>query len=41
VLMLVFWLIFLAIQVWGPPEVLDRWSRMEDDDKQIEQNRHQ
>lgn len=40
-LMLVFWLIFLAIQIWGPPALLDRWSRMEDDDKQLEQNQKQ
>ena len=40
-LMLVIWLIFLAIQIWGPPVRLDRWGRMEDDDKQLEKNQKQ
>lgn len=37
-LMLIFWLVFLALQIWGPPELMDRWSRMEDEDQKLEQN---
>ena len=40
-LMLVLWLIFLAIQIWGPPVRLDRWSRSEDDDQQLEKKKKQ
>jgi hypothetical protein len=39
-LMLIFWLIFLAIQIWGPPVRLDRWSRSEEDDQQLEKKQN-
>jgi len=40
-LMLVFWLLFLASQIWGSHVNPDRWSRMEDDDRTLEKNQKQ